>query len=63
MLRGGLRERQDHNLFRCRRRLRGRVSADTATDPLGTGVCRDPRNASRGQIGACFFADAPKFTP
>ena len=43
---GGLRERQDHNLLRCRRR--GRVSADTPTASPGTGVCRDPRNAIPG---------------
>ena len=48
VLRGGLRERQDHNLLRCRRRLRGRVSADTPTASPGTGVCRDPRNAILG---------------
>ena len=48
VLRGGLRERQHHNLFKCRRRLRGRVSEDTPADSPGTGGCRDPRNAILG---------------
>ena len=57
---GGLRERQDHNLFRCRRRRRGRVSADTPADSAGTVRMPGPEKRDSGGLSSRRFGADPR---